>query len=217
MPTSQPFTTSCFPSSLSSADVVAAAASPSSSPMPTATPDLRRVGCPHRPAAPAVPAIMIEIYAAAWLRDVKIGSVRVLISNLFPSSGNGNNNHNNAKMRFVALQIRRPSGRPQGILNMGVQLLDNTMRSMPLYTELSTSGVGFNDLLDAKATAGGAKNLEEKTAKLRRTKSDRTDLTSADNDTHVTRSAIGMLPLLTDTYQWLPYHLVPLSSGTTII
>ncbi|CAI0385219.1 unnamed protein product [Linum tenue] len=137
-------------------------------------------------------AIMIEIYAAAWLRDVQIGSVRVLISNLFPSSsGSGNNHHNNAKMRFVALQIRRPSGRPQGILNMGVQLLDNTMRSMPLYTELSASGVGFNDLLDAKAAAGGAKNLEEKTAKLRRTKSDRTDLTSADNDTHVTRGRRG--------------------------
>ncbi|CAL1382666.1 unnamed protein product [Linum trigynum] len=135
MPTLQPFTTSFFPSSLSSADV-AVAASPSSSPMPTATPNLRRAGCLHRPAAPAVPAIMIEIYAAAWLRDVQIGSVRVLISNV------------QIDVQIVALQIRRPSGRPQGTL----------------YTELSASGVGFNDLLDAKATAGGAKNLKEKTA-----------------------------------------------------
>ncbi|XP_050221344.1 uncharacterized protein LOC126671606 [Mercurialis annua] len=118
-------------------------------------------------------SIMIEIYAAAWLRDVQIGSVRVLISNLFPSPAN-----NNSKMRFVALQIRRPSGRPQGILNMGVQLLDNTMRSMPLYTELSASGIGFNDLIDAKTNK--IPSTEEKTAKLRRTKSDHTDLTMTD-------------------------------------
>ncbi|WCJ43763.1 Calcium-dependent lipid-binding (CaLB domain) family protein [Euphorbia peplus] len=118
-------------------------------------------------------AIMIEIYAAAWLRDVQIGSVRVLISNLFPSAPT-----NNSKMRFVALQIRRPSGRPQGILNMGVQLLDSTMRSMPLYTELSASAVGFNDLIDAKANT--KHTMEEKTAQLRRTRSEHTDLNSAD-------------------------------------
>lgn len=113
--------------------------------------------------------IMIEIYAAAWLRDIQIGSVRVLTSNLFPS------NNNNSKMRFVALQVRRPSGRPQGILNMGVQLLDNTMRSMPLYTELSASAVGLNDLIDAKTNK---QTIEEKTAKLRRTRSDHTDFST---------------------------------------
>ncbi|XP_065853692.1 uncharacterized protein [Euphorbia lathyris] len=118
-------------------------------------------------------AIMIEIYAAAWLRDVQIGSVRVLISNLFPSAPT-----NNSKMRFVALQIRRPSGRPQGILNMGVQLLDSTMRSMPLYTDLSASAVGVHDLIDAKAN--NKQSMEEKTAQLRRTRSEHTDLNSAD-------------------------------------
>jgi hypothetical protein len=116
-------------------------------------------------------SIMIEVYAAAWLRDVQIGSVNVLISNLFPSHNNNN------KMRFVALQVRRPSGRPQGILNLGVQLLDTTMRSMPLYTELSVSAVGFDDLIDAK-TIG--QSLEEKSAKLRRTQSDQTDQTISD-------------------------------------
>lgn len=118
-------------------------------------------------------SIMIEIYAAAWLRDVQIGSVRVLMSNLFPS-----NNSNSSKMRFVALQVRRPSGRPQGILNLGVQLLNSTMRSMPLYTELSASGIGFNQLIDSKTNK---KNLEGKNEKLRRTQSDRTDFTSSDS------------------------------------
>lgn len=118
-------------------------------------------------------AVMIEIYAAAWLHDVQIGSVRVLMSNLFPS------NTNSSKMRFVALQVRRPSGRPQGILNLGVQLLNNTMRSMPLYTELSASGVGHNQLIDAKT--GSKAVVQEKNEKLRRTKSDRTDFTTSDD------------------------------------
>ncbi|CAL1391929.1 unnamed protein product [Linum trigynum] len=148
--------------------------------MPTATPDLHRAGCPHRPAAPAVPAIMIEIYAAAWLRDVQIGSIRVLISNVL------------IDVQIVPLQIRRPSGRPQGILNMGVQLLDNTMRSMPLYTELSASG-GFNNLLDAKTTAGGAKNLEEKTANA---------------------SGTNSYWYATTTHWYVPVAPLPLSSGT---
>ncbi|KAF8014336.1 hypothetical protein BT93_H0241 [Corymbia citriodora subsp. variegata] len=49
-------------------------------------------------------AVMIEIYAVHWLRDVRIGTVR------------------------------RPSGRPQGILNVGGALLDSTMRSKPSST-----------------------------------------------------------------------------------
>lgn len=44
-------------------------------------------------------------------------------------------------------QVRRPSGRPQGILNIGVTLLDSSMRSMPLYTQLSASAVGYRDLM----------------------------------------------------------------------
>ncbi|XP_027351017.1 uncharacterized protein LOC113862061 [Abrus precatorius] len=80
--------------------------------------------------------VMVEIYTATWLRDVLIGTVGVLVSNLLPPS---NCNHRNTKLRFVALQIRRPSGRPQGILNVGVTLLDSTMRSMPIYSELSAS------------------------------------------------------------------------------
>lgn len=90
--------------------------------------------------------IMIEIYSSAWLRDVLVGTVAVLVSNLIPSGTRSGNRK--PKLRFVALQIRRPSGRPQGILNIGVSLLDSTMRSMPLYSELSTSAVGLWDMMD---------------------------------------------------------------------
>ncbi|XP_020210507.1 uncharacterized protein LOC109795416 [Cajanus cajan] len=81
--------------------------------------------------------IMIEIYASAWLRDVLLGTVGVLVTSLLPRSTN-----RKSKIRFVALQVRRPSGRPQGILNIGVNLVDATMRSMPMYSELSASTVG---------------------------------------------------------------------------
>ncbi|XP_052206713.1 uncharacterized protein LOC127811045 [Diospyros lotus] len=63
-------------------------------------------------------AVMVEIYAAStWFRNNLVGTVRVLITDLIHPSRNifGGT-------RFVALQVRRASGSPQGILNMGVSL-----------------------------------------------------------------------------------------------
>ncbi|PIN15651.1 hypothetical protein CDL12_11705 [Handroanthus impetiginosus] len=94
-------------------------------------------------------AVMIEIYAVHWFRDVLVGTVRVLVGNLIPPpTRSHHHSHNHIGMRFVALQVRRPSGRPQGILNIGVALLDGSMRSMPLYTQLSMSAVGYRDLME---------------------------------------------------------------------
>ncbi|KAK4433136.1 hypothetical protein Salat_1075800 [Sesamum alatum] len=77
-------------------------------------------------------AMTVEIYTVSWFRDVLVGTVRVLISDLLaPPSGIALQNLPRST-RFIALQVRRPSGAPQGILNMGVSLLDTTMRSMPL-------------------------------------------------------------------------------------
>ncbi|KAK3187692.1 hypothetical protein Dsin_027253 [Dipteronia sinensis] len=94
-------------------------------------------------------AVMIEIYALHWFRDVHVGTVRVLVGNLIPPPPTRSYHHPNhvqLGMRFVALQVRRPSGRPQGILNIGVALLDSSMRSMPLCTQLS-SAVGYRHLM----------------------------------------------------------------------
>ncbi|KAK4403830.1 hypothetical protein Sango_0751600 [Sesamum angolense] len=75
--------------------------------------------------------VTVEIYTVSWFRDVLVGMVRVLISDLItPLIRTLQSNTKNT--RFVALQVRRPSGTPQGILNMGISLLDSTMRSMPL-------------------------------------------------------------------------------------
>jgi len=78
--------------------------------------------------------VSIEIYAESWIRDAIVGLVQVPACSIIPA----NPNKSNAK-RAVALQVRRPSGRPQGILNIAVSILDGTNRSTPL------SGIGFDD------------------------------------------------------------------------
>ncbi|XP_061340509.1 uncharacterized protein LOC133286984 [Gastrolobium bilobum] len=129
--------------------------------------------------------IMIEIYTSAWLRDVLIGTVGVLVSNLLPASSRAGNRK--PKLRFVALQIRRPSGRPQGILNIGVALLDRTMRSMPIYSDLSASAVGYRDLMDSNKKKSNTKENSERSPMdsnhlltLQRSQSEKNDSTIND-------------------------------------
>ncbi|KAL1552091.1 hypothetical protein AAHA92_12934 [Salvia divinorum] len=79
-------------------------------------------------------SVVVEIHAVGWLRDSLVGSVTVLIRDLIPAAVR-------RERRVVALQVRRPhSGRPQGILSIGVALLDNTMKSMPLSPAFVVSG-----------------------------------------------------------------------------
>ncbi|KAL2345820.1 hypothetical protein Fmac_007105 [Flemingia macrophylla] len=86
--------------------------------------------------------ITVQVYSSAWPRDVLIGTVGVLVGNILPPN-------RKPKLRFVALQIRRPSGRPQGILNVGATLLRGTMpgNTMPLYSQLSDPYSEENSLL----------------------------------------------------------------------
>ncbi|XP_011077131.1 uncharacterized protein LOC105161211 [Sesamum indicum] len=99
-------------------------------------------------------AMTVEIYTVSWFRDVLVGTVRVLISDLLaPPSGIPLQNLPRST-RFIALQVRRPSGAPQGILNMGVSLLDTTMRSMPL----NPIADNFHDEIQKKA---GAVSLQQ--------------------------------------------------------
>ncbi|KAK9288031.1 hypothetical protein L1049_016476 [Liquidambar formosana] len=92
-------------------------------------------------------AVMVEIYAVHWFKDVHVGTVRIIVGNLVPPPVRPHHHQHLLGMRFVALQVRRSSGRPQGILNIGVALLDSSMRSMPLYRQLSTSAVGYRRLM----------------------------------------------------------------------
>ncbi|KAL2530860.1 Calcium-dependent lipid-binding (CaLB domain) family protein [Forsythia ovata] len=150
-------------------------------------------------------AVMIEIYAAHWFRDTLVGTVRILVGNLIPPPAHPHSRHRQhyGGMRFVALQVRRPSGRPQGILNIGVALLDSSMRSMPLYTQLSASAVGFRDLMDDPNLNNHHQNNDDEnnnnnqapTLKpiLRRSKSERSELIHFDNYS-ATNSSIVAIP-----------------------
>ncbi|KAH6784260.1 hypothetical protein C2S52_009219 [Perilla frutescens var. hirtella] len=111
-------------------------------------------------------SVMIEIYAVGWLKDTIIGSVSVLIRDLIPPSVR-------RERRVVALQVRRQSGRPQGILSMGVAVLDNTIKSMPLCTVLTGSTVGFQDICGGGKKGKGNGN---QAIRLNRTMSDQTSL-----------------------------------------
>lgn len=116
-------------------------------------------------------AVMIEIYAIGWMKDFKIGTVRFLINNL---------EYLGSEIRFVALQIRRPSGRPQGILNVGATLLDSTMRSMPLCSELGSSAVGSSNPTDDNKSDLKSESLLSPKPVLQRSKSERSSSTVSD-------------------------------------
>ncbi|XP_020222906.1 uncharacterized protein LOC109805288 [Cajanus cajan] len=116
-------------------------------------------------------AITIHIYALHWFKDIHVGTVRVLLANLLPPPADPNHRAPLA-MRFVALQVRRPSGRPQGILNIAFSLLDTSMRSMPLYNH-NASALGYRHLMGEKDAYHTHNHLfPSPKPDLRRTKSD---------------------------------------------
>lgn len=164
-------------------------------------------------------AVVVEIYALHWFRDVHVGTIRVLISNLIPPNRRPGYRSNDEYrrtpppgMRFVALQVRRPSGRPQGILNIGVGILDGSMRSMPLYTNMDSSAVGYRDLLGEEdpnlqnlhlnSLKGSSKNPQSPSSKqyqsvvsrppmLRRTRSDTSSMVVSDLLSRAERSRVA--------------------------
>ncbi|XP_073019291.1 uncharacterized protein [Primulina eburnea] len=84
-------------------------------------------------------AITIEIYNVAWLRDLPIGTVHLMINSLSPAL------HKNPSLRRVSLQVRRPSGLLKGTMNIGIQLLDS---NIPGSSEFCHSGIRNQEKLD---------------------------------------------------------------------
>ncbi|KAL7202991.1 hypothetical protein ACSBR1_034440 [Camellia fascicularis] len=115
-------------------------------------------------------SVMVEIYTASWFRHNLVGTVRVLINNLIPPSSRKKNNF--ISTRFVALQVRRASGNPQGILNMGVSLVDNTMRCIPMYSDPSPSAAA-----NGEAEGAAQEEKERLNAKIQlwRSRSDKSE------------------------------------------
>lgn len=50
-------------------------------------------------------AVQIELHTVHWFKDALVGSVRVLIGNLFPPLLRSQPQNNHIGMRFVALQV----------------------------------------------------------------------------------------------------------------
>uniref|UniRef100_A0A803L541 C2 domain-containing protein n=1 Tax=Chenopodium quinoa TaxID=63459 RepID=A0A803L541_CHEQI len=119
--------------------------------------------------------VELEIYCQTWLRDTLVGFVRVAVPNLLPTDS-----PNGLTRRSVALQIRRPSGRPQGILNVVVSVLDGARRSMPL------SGIGTTDN-KGNYTISHKPNPEDSII-LRRAKSERSWAAMADQEPRAAKS-----------------------------
>ncbi|ERN04576.1 uncharacterized protein LOC18432737 [Amborella trichopoda] len=81
-------------------------------------------------------AISIEIFYVRYLRDVLAGTVRALVADLMKGGG----------LSFAALQVRRPSGRFHGVLNLGLIVLDanNAIGALPTSPSSSFHGFALN-------------------------------------------------------------------------
>nr|GMD32057.1 serine/threonine-protein kinase DDB_G0283821-like [Ipomoea batatas] len=95
-------------------------------------------------------AVNVEIYSVSWFRDVLIGTVRINVKHLLAPPTRSITQEGNKNERFMALQIRRPSADPQGMLNMGVALFNSASRSKPIYSEVSGASSDYRDLLEKK-------------------------------------------------------------------
>ncbi|PPR86034.1 hypothetical protein GOBAR_AA34655 [Gossypium barbadense] len=124
--------------------------------------------------------IFVEIYEAAWVKDALVGCVNANINDIFHlCSVTDSKINNNSTARTVTLQVRRPSGRPQGILNMEVSLVDSTMRSLPLLEE-PIPKPAENDHHEDDESQNDKLNVNVN-AKMTRSQSDRTELKMEDN------------------------------------
>ncbi|KAG7028560.1 hypothetical protein SDJN02_09741, partial [Cucurbita argyrosperma subsp. argyrosperma] len=87
-------------------------------------------------------AVSVEIYATGCFRDSLVGTVRFLFRNVIVS------NDCTKTPAFTALQVRRPSGRFQGVLNIGVMVNENSdfasLNGVPAIGYRDLMGEGFD-------------------------------------------------------------------------
>ncbi|XP_020213375.1 uncharacterized protein LOC109797678 [Cajanus cajan] len=93
--------------------------------------------------------VCVAIYAVGTFRDHLVGTVRFLISNMLSSA-------DLAVPCLSAFQIRRPSGRFLGVMNIGAMVMDGS--GFPALEKISA--IGYRDLMGEKI-----QQLRKKTAK----------------------------------------------------
>ncbi|RDX75473.1 hypothetical protein CR513_44634, partial [Mucuna pruriens] len=93
----------------------------------------------------------VAIYAVGTFRDHLVGTVRFLISNMVSSDAS-------RTPCFSAFQIRRPSGRFHGVMNIGAMVIDGS--GFPALEKISA--IGFRDLMGDNLQYRRKKTPEEK-------------------------------------------------------
>lgn len=104
--------------------------------------------------------VSIEIFSVGILRDTLLGTVRLLVSNFLRSGSNFN------AVRtpfFSAVQVRRPSGRFHGVLNVGVTVLQGA----DVPTMNGVSAIGFRDLIGENVNPKTHRNMKKSKSTLR--------------------------------------------------
>ncbi|XP_047307372.1 uncharacterized protein LOC124910735 [Impatiens glandulifera] len=81
--------------------------------------------------------ITIEIYSIGYIKDPLLGTVRFLLSSCIPNGGGA------ATPAFTAVQIRRPSGRFQGVLNIAATVHNG---GLGLASINGLQAISFRDL-----------------------------------------------------------------------
>ncbi|KAG8363287.1 hypothetical protein BUALT_Bualt19G0006400 [Buddleja alternifolia] len=91
-------------------------------------------------------AVSIEIYAVGYIKDFLIGTVRFLLSNTAPLQVQSAAERSIGTPSFSAVQIRRPSGRFQGVLNIAAAVYC----SSEFAVLEKVSAVSFRELMQRK-------------------------------------------------------------------
>ncbi|CAN4108349.1 unnamed protein product [Withania somnifera] len=135
--------------------------------------------------------VSVEIYAVGYIKDIIVGTVRLLISSCL--SGIPNHGIGTATPAFTAVQVRRPSGRFHGILNIGAAVYSNT--DFSLLNGLSA--ICFHDLMQEKENSrwrrrrlsrGGSKRSEHSSGGESYDFSDGTDSTTSSSSSSAAMS-----------------------------
>ncbi|KAL7002433.1 hypothetical protein U1Q18_003586 [Sarracenia purpurea var. burkii] len=81
-------------------------------------------------------AVSVEIYAIGYIKDPLVGTVRFLLSSCISTASIGTPN-------FTAVQIRRPSGRFHGVLNIAATVVNG----LDITAITGLSAICFRDLM----------------------------------------------------------------------
>lgn len=114
--------------------------------------------------------VCVAIYAVGTFRDHLIGTVRFLISNILCSSDAASDASSSAAEPvarttpcFSAVQIRRPSGRFHGVMNIGAMVIEGS--EFPALTKNKISAIGYRDLMGEKIKLNRRKTEPEREPK----------------------------------------------------